>query len=148
MEKKIFITFSILNILLLGGCKSGVFSRESESEVKEYNYRDIDYLIIPWENIFNINSNDYFVYVYSLTCSHCNEIKQEIISYALTHDDFYLVTMNDSIPLIRNPNTTIGATKYQDVGIAGTPTLLQIKDHILINNVAGTTNVTYLLFGK
>ena len=106
-----------------------------------YDYSDVTHKMITYENLFSSESNHYFVYIYSLTCGHCKNIKNRIISYALNHDNFYLLEYVSSIPIYETIETTIGSTNYIDVGILGTPSLLEICKHVLVSNIAGENEI-------
>ena len=129
--KKILILFTFP--LLLSGCV--------ETKTRSYDYEDISNLTISWSEIFDISMTHYFVYIYSKTCGHCQKIKQDVLSYAMSHDDLYFVVYDKTIPIVEDVNNTIGKTNYEDIGIKGTPTLLEIFEHELISNIAGTTAI-------
>ena len=69
----------ITSILILG-C-----SPNKEAKAIEYDYSDVADLTICWNDILSVESDKYFAYIYSRTCGHCNEIKQDVITYALVN---------------------------------------------------------------
>ena len=87
------------------------------------------------------------IYIYSITCSKCNAIKQDVIEYGLTHPNFYFMSIHkNDIPILdKDINLTIGAKTYSEVFILGTPTLLEIKNGMLLNNIAGSNAITYFI---
>ena len=132
-------------LISLTGCQSSTLSAvESESFLSllsEHNYDEIETKNILWDDLFDQTSDDYYVYVYSKTCSHCNNIKDTVIETALNYENFFFVNFNQDIPILESIDTTIGAKEVDDVGILGTPTLLEIYFQTLILNVAGEDQV-------
>lgn len=116
-------------------------SKDSKVVAEEYDYSDVSHLHICWDDIFEINDAQYFVYIYSNTCGHCQEIKQEIISYALKHESIYLIKFNNNIPIINDRNQVIGKDKVEDLGIVGTPSMFLINNHIVEANYVGKKEI-------
>lgn len=106
---------------------------------REY-FEVVDYEIF-WDEIFAINADKYYVYIYSTTCSHCSEIKNWIIDLALNRKDIYFLKGNSQSVISTNISNTIGATEVKDVSILGYPTLLQISNKILTMNLAGNVKI-------
>ena len=125
--------------LLFGGCTKNIkqTSQTSIEEMSHYDYDVIKEKIINWNDLFSVEKDHYNAYIYSKTCVHCNEIKQDIISYGLNHDDFYFIEYNKSIPVSESVDATIGKSNVEEISILGTPTLLTIENGILIKNIAG-----------
>ena len=125
--------------LLVLGCKSNRTSINSESIEEEIVY-DYDLVIdktINWSDIFNQQLEKYLVYVFSETCGHCNEIKEDIIKQALVREDFFFVSYSKEISASEDVTNTIGKSKISEISILGTPALLGVENGILISNVAG-----------
>ena len=120
--------------ILITSCSSNIVP-------KSYDYEDIDYLTISWSEIFDVPMVDYFVYVYSPTCGHCQKIKQDILNYAIHHDNFRFVLFNKDIPVLEDVTGTIGKNTVDDIGIKGTPSLFEIYDGVLIKNIVGSTAI-------
>ena len=139
----------LLLLILLGltccatKTKTEVFSNEdSPSVIGEHSYAEVESKKIKWDQIFNQTNYQYYCYIYSPTCSHCNDIKNEVISIALERDDFYFVEFDKKIiPISNDVTDTIGSTKVEEVSIIGTPSLLTINNEVLIENIAGSKKV-------
>lgn len=116
-----------------------------QCEIREHDYDEIADQIISWENIFSINQDDHYCYIFSTRCSHCNNIKNLVIETALETDNYYFVLFDSTIPISGNVENTIGATSYSDVSILGTPTLLRIENSMLTMNIAGEKQITEYL---
>ncbi len=113
--------------LLLTACQKQETSSEY-SILIEYDYQDVEHLHIEWKDILSQERYNYFVYIYSLTCGHCKEVKPYILNAALNSDkQFYFVTYTKEIPIITNAELNIGVTYYEKLGIIGTPTLFEIE---------------------
>ena len=133
MRKLLFLVLP----LLLVGCSS---SRTEAST--EYDYSDVSTLTICWDDIFKVQLDRYYVYIYSSTCGYCNEIKQDVISYALSNPNtVYFVSFNNSIPIIDDRFYPIGKEDVNDLGIVGTPSMFLIVNHIVEENYVGKKEI-------
>ena len=133
----------LLSCLVLSGCST------SENVQKEFDYSDFENLKISWNLTFFAAKSQYFLYIYSLECLHCNNIKNEVLSFA--NDDvfpIYFCEWNSDIPAGDDAQKTIGSTSIDEVFILGVPTLLQIDNGVLTSNCAGTNSVLALLYSK
>lgn len=111
----------------------------------EHSYDEIELYSIQWNNIFDVERNDYFVYFYSNSCSHCLELKNWIIEKALSRGDIYFVKGTNKDVLKTDVKYTIGLGNVGDFAILGYPSLVQIKDKIIKKNVAGKKEIQSLL---
>ena len=57
------------------------FSNEKDDVQKEYQYNDFPSSIIEYENVFDQEEVNYLVYIYSLNCRHCQQIKNDVLSF-------------------------------------------------------------------
>jgi hypothetical protein len=112
----------------------------------EYDYSDVSNLTICWNDILSLSKDDYYVYIYSSTCSHCNEIKQEVISFALrNYGDLYFVSFNKDIPIINDRNEPLEKDSVGDLGIVGTPSMFRIIEHVVKENYVGKKEIVETL---
>ena len=126
-------------VMMLVGCNERI-EISSQSEIA-YDYDLVSDKHIEWKSIFEQEDNNYYVYIYSMTCGHCRIIKDDVISYALSHDNFYFVIYSASIPLINNRDLAIGKDSIYGLGIMGTPSLFEINSHIITNYYLGTSEI-------
>ena len=136
--------------LLLGGCS--LTKREEKNDVSDieipeadHEYFEVEDMSINWSDILIQNKTTYYVYIYSLTCTHCQELKNWIIETALVRDDIFLVKGTNKDSITTDISSTIGATKIEDVAIMGYPSLLKIHNETLVKNVAGNAKIQELL---
>ena len=130
-----------LMTLLLVGC-----SKHKEAKATEYDYSDVAYLTICWNDILYVDSLEYFAYIYSPTCGHCCEIKQEVISYALANEgSLYFVPFNKDIPIINDRTIPIEKDKVEDLGIVGTPSMFLVVNHVVKENYVGKKEIVSTL---
>ena len=130
--------------ILLFGCN------ESEPQ-KQYNdeeiipvaheYSEISDYELTRETIFDVDEDKYYVYFYSLTCSHCEELKNFIVEKALERGDIYFVKGTSKDQITTNPNKSIGAGNPGEIWILGYPSLLQISSQKCTKNLAGITQI-------
>ena len=76
MSKLKFNLLLVSSLLFLSSC----------SNIKVYvnnkDYADYEQFVLPTlENFYTINEDNYFIYLYSDSCSHCDDIKKDIFSY-------------------------------------------------------------------
>lgn len=125
---------TLLSAAILTACTSN-------GEVIEHNYHEIKDKLISWDDIFIQKEDSYLIYFYSERCIHCNEIKQEIISFFLEDiTTMYFVCTN--IKAEFGPTKELnGIDSINDFYIFGTPFLLELKNHIVEDYYAGVNEV-------
>ena len=113
---------------------------------KIYDYQDVENLKIQWNEVFNLAKVDYFVYIYSQTCYYCVNIKQEIITFALS-DKYptYFIEYTDDIEICYDISKTLLKDNIDEICILGTPTLLDIQNNCLMNNIVGGQKIINFL---
>lgn len=107
------------------------------SSYKEHSYDEVKDKHVFYSDIFSIESDIYYVYFYSTTCSHCNNLKEFIIPLALQRGDIYFVEASQEIVFLKSIDETIGLTSIEGFGILGYPSLIKIEEHIVKKNLAG-----------
>jgi len=133
--------FSFL-LLLTSSCSIN----ENAFSNTEYSYCDIEHLKIGCSEIFDINQELYYVFIYSSGCYYCKQIEGSIVEVALKSDDlFYFVEYTDSISIVNDVEFTIGANSFNDFAILGTPTLIKIERKILKLNIAGSSEIAKII---
>ncbi len=145
---KIFFT-SLLVLFSFTSCFSE--SEDNEPEII-YTYNQLfEEQRISWNDIFSFEG-EYHVYIYSLGCVHCTELKNDIIEYALYKavTPIYFVCYEEYIDEIPTGSVddiylTIGATSISEIFLGATPSLLGINDHILTFYLCGPEPIRELL---
>ena len=113
----------------------------SNYEPNKHNYHEIKDYNINWSDIFIQDDDDYLVYFYSERCGHCNEIKQDVISFSL-EDIFPLYFICTDIEVIIGPTKDlIGVDSIDDFYIFGTPFLIRIYQHAIASYYVGSNEV-------
>ena len=114
--------------------KQTVISAQHDySEVKDYE--------LMWETMFEVDSNFYYVYFYSTTCNHCEELKNYIVGKALENENIYFVKGSSKDQIGNDPNKSKFAENPGDIWILGYPSLLQISNHKCTKNLAGINQI-------
>lgn len=131
----------LATIFSISICGCQMKSNEDSNTNRQYDYSDVEEKKIEWNELFSIEKESYLVYIYSPTCGHCNEIKQSVIEFALQSDDFYFVLFAKEINVGNHIENSIGADNIDEVVILGTPTLLVIRNHVLTDNIAGSSTI-------
>ena len=142
--KKLFLT--IISSIFLSSCS--LFSSISTSLVVKsldeeinHTYSEIKNKKLTWNYLFFDASSPYFVYCYSLTCSHCNSIKNKIIEYALKVENFYFYEDSSLTKFSDDIDSTIGISSSENLAIKGFPTLLKIEQSKLTKNIYGEGSI-------
>lgn len=108
---------------------------------EEHDYEEVlDYQLLL-ETVFDVDSSRYYVYFYSLSCSHCNQIKNYMIKKALERQDIYFVKGTSKDQLTNDSKKLIGAENPGDIWITGYPSLLLISNQKCTKNLAGETQI-------
>lgn len=123
----------IFSILLLTSCNN-------ETPIY-HNYHETKNSLISWHDIFTQEENNYLVYFYSERCGHCNEIKQDVISFYL-EDIYPMYFVCTDIEVVLGPkNSLVGIDNINDFYIFGTPFLLNLVDHKVDSYYGGASEV-------
>ena len=133
---------------LLAGCQQTPSEVVVEEETEPLDYDDFQDLHLEWKNLFFPAKSQYFVYIYSISCGHCNRIKKEVLSFVnVNKESFYFVEFSGEIPTKTNVAETLGKEKVEEISILGTPTLLSITNWTLSLNIAGEKDILNYLNG-
>lgn len=117
----------------------------NDSSISDHSYEEIDFCKIDLYECFLIDSDDYYLYFYSNTCSHCSELKNYIIDKAIKNQNIYFIAASNKVQLTKDENLLIGAEKPGDIYIFGYPSLIEIKDKKCVKNVAGVSQIKLVL---
>lgn len=118
-------------------------STKTDSSISmEKDYDSYIYLHIKWEEIFKQFETHYLIYVYSASCGHCNEIKNEVLCFIdLNIIPVYLIVFEKGIPISNKEESKIGISSIDELSIIGTPSLIDIEEGIVKNNLGGSNKI-------
>lgn len=131
-------------MFLLTGCNDQDVSNNDTNDVAisiEHSYLEIEKFEITWSTIFDVGKSNYYVYFYSLTCSHCEDLKNFIIEQAQKREDIFFVKSSSKDQITNDPNLSINAENPGEIWILGYPTLLKIDEKKCSKNLAGTSQI-------
>ena len=129
-------------LMALTGCSQMVEGKGEGGDKIIRDYSDYQELHLEWKNLFLLAKSLYFVYIYSISCLHCQHIKEVVLDAVEANKDFfYLIEYSDEIKTSVNTSDTIGKEKVEEVTIMGTPTLLEISDYHVAINIAGENEI-------
>ena len=114
---------------------SGSSSITTSSDLLTYD--DVKDKMIFWSNVFAIDNDAYYVYFFSKTCTHCQNLKQFILEQAIKRDDIYFVEESKEVVFVKDTSITIGLSSIDGLGILGYPSLIKIEKKRLTKNLAG-----------
>ena len=124
---------SILSICVLTACSQSENTSESFKAYKDFEV--VANNSITWPEILNQEEKSYIIFFYSETCAYCHEIQQEVIDFAITCPlkTYFLNTSENTVPI------------KEEASITGTPTILEVKEATITDNIAGIDDcLTYL----
>ena len=133
-------TILLFITIVLGGC----FKQETTSSSKTrtstsievLEYEDFKDRFLLYSNIFFIDKENYYVYFFSRTCGHCNNLKPFILKKA-KEEDIYFVESCEEIVFSEDVSSTIGLTSIDGFAILGYPTLIKIEEKTITKNLGG-----------
>ncbi len=122
---------SLLFFPFLIGCKEQI----------PLDYDSFQERMIEYQDLFEQDFDNYYVYIYSNHCGHCEDFKEEILQVFKNNENMYLIKYSNKIETSSRIDDTIGSTSIENVHILGTPTLMEIYKGVLVTNVAGKTDI-------
>lgn len=134
---------SLLSIGLLTSCSQSENTSDSFKTYKEFEVVANNSII--WPEILNQEEKSYIIFFYSETCAYCHEMQQEVIDFAITCPlkTYFLNTSENTVPIAEDK--VINAKNYEEASITGTPTILEVKEATITDNIAGIDDcLTYL----
>lgn len=134
-----------ITCLLLISCNNK--NKSISEEEQKFDYADVSERSIKWEQLFEPKDKFYYAYIYSKTCPHCNDIKEEVIYKSINNEEsIYFIEYTKDIPVGTNINDYIGQSNYINVGLIGVPTLMEISDHVITNIFVGSKEIIKTLY--
>lgn len=103
---------------------------------------------IPWLEALNQKENHYIIFVYSPMCGYCHDMMDEIIDFAKSEilPTYFINTQNNEVPIYQEINKNIAS--IEELGILGTPSILEIENKVAIRNIAGIDKCLSFLIDK
>ena len=115
--------------------------QETETQVVNHDYDEVGDYELMWDTMFDVETPQYYVYIYSTTCSHCEDLKNYIIEKALSNKNIYFVKGSSKDQIGNNANKPKYAENPGDIWILGYPSLLEFHDKKCIKSFAGNDKI-------
>ena len=132
---------------MFASCSPAASEQMSKNAFSAYEIVQNNQII--WSELFNQKEDHYLVFFYSETCGHCHQIMGDVIAFSETEIvyTYYLNTQEQGfrIPIKNDVDITRGMSTVDELFIAGTPTIIEIKNHIVFNNIPGKDQCLTLL---
>jgi len=142
--KKIII---LISTIMLFSCSGS--NQDKSIIIKPHEYNEIEHLKINWIDSLNQNTNNYLIYFYQNHCAHCYDIKNEVITYALEGKiKIYFCNDINIVFYEGDLNETIGKSNIDEVFINGTPSIIEVKQKVVKDNVCGSNKVLKKIRGQ
>lgn len=136
-----FFNFLLL-LPLLVSCSS-----KDESSSRKYEYDDVKEKQISYLDVFNFNSDKYYLYYYQTTCYHCHGIKSKVIQFALeSSDPFYFVEVTEDYGFLsHSKEETIGTSDPMRAFSMMTPQLSIVIDGFVKETYIGSEEIMNII---
>ena len=139
-------TFLVLMIGLFIFNLGMAFSRSGQYD----DYNDFKQYTVTSNNMFSTNKwgSDYYVYIYKDGCSACASIKTDIFAYIKSDHKtpLYIYNFSEEAKMKTGEKIDVnGATSFEELTIAATPTLLRITGGKVVYYAEGGTSVLAVL---
>jgi len=137
----------IITLLLAPFFLFGCTTTEKEEQIDsvilptERSYSEVGDFMLTLNTMFDVESDSYYTYFYSTTCSHCQELKDFIIETALKRKDIYFVKSSAQDKFTTDRNLVINAENPGDIYILGYPTMLKIEGKKVTKNLVGSEEI-------
>ena len=135
----------LISLLIMSGCNFDNHDVNKTDETilipADHEYSEVSDYELTWDSIFDVTDETYYVYIYSTTCTHCEELKNYIVDKALERGDIYFVKGSSKDQLTSDSKKLIGAENPEDIYILGYPSLLLISNHKCTKNLAGSNQI-------
>lgn len=144
-------TLLFILLTILCSCvpvEKGTTKQSRTSEILysiEHSYSEIYRLKIKWSQVFEIDLDHYFVYFYSKTCSHCQNLKNYVIEVALKTEAIFFVEASDDVILKNSAKPQFNSTSAEIFAISGYPSIAEISNKICVRNVSGEEQILPIL---
>ena len=144
MNIKLKICFLPL-LTLLVSCQPQTVNSSSSSP----DYGIMERQSVSWAECLSQEEAHYLVFFYSETCSQCNEIKGDVVSFATSNivKTYFVDTQKpgNEIQKCSADEVVIGIDNIEDLYIVGTPTLVEVENGVTTVNAAGKNECLELL---
>ena len=139
------ILLFISSSFLLVGCSqfntTAKYDYDEDEIQVERSYEEVKEFELTWETMFDVDSDSYYVYLYSTTCNHCSELKNYMIEKAIERKDIYFVKGSNKDQISSDPKNIKYAENPDDIWILGYPSLLKIVGKKCEKNLAGINQI-------
>lgn len=119
------------------------------------SYNDFEKYHILKKEMFTLDDDEYYIYIYSTTCTVCSQIEEEVVKYAnkaisdSSYINLYFLNLGDKInnsgiKCAANEECNmdfLGADSYSKVKIEGPPCLIKIKGGKVVSIFDGKTKI-------
>ena len=141
-SKYLLLCSIFLSSCVINNTKSTTINSESTNYETIHDYSEISDKKINWNEMFSVNYKQYFVYFYSLGCHHCNELKNDIIEFALNgQEHIYFIQESIDFVISDNIDNTIGISSIENMAILGFPSLVYINNSRVMENIGGISKI-------
>ena len=142
--KSLFKSLTAIMLFLLPSCS---LAKKPESQInatilaKDHDYNEVSDYELLWDTMFDVDSAFYYVYFYSPTCNHCDEIKNYMVEKALERGNIYFIKSTSRDQLTTDQNKSKNAENPGDIWILGYPSLITISNKKCTKNLAGISQI-------
>ena len=132
-------TLPLLLVAVFTSCSSKGSESTSKNAIQEYEI--VNKQEIYLDDCLSQIEEKYLVFFHSETCTHCQEIIEDVIAFAnssIIKTYFLNVSKKENkITRCSQDEIEVGIDKVEDLRIVGTPTIVEVEEGVTTVNVAG-----------
>jgi len=136
----VFVLKKYVALLMLFFLIPVVYACDKTSTTTSFEY-DYSMFVSLWvtdpSQQLNVSDEPYYLYFYGVTCTHCNAIKQEVLSTiaTLSEDRVYLVSVTSILDI------------HSEISVTSTPAIVYVVNHQVSGISVGETQVLEIFNG-
>lgn len=138
MKLKAFF-YPLVSLIFLVSCTPEASSSSNQSS--QFDEMIPESLKINWSDSFKQEDEEYLVFFYSDTCSHCHEIMGDVIAFTEENikQTYFanIISSEGKMPIVKGGDPITGVDDISDFYILGTPTLIEIEEGTVTSHIPG-----------
>lgn len=129
------LSVALTSLAIVASCSPAKESTNNKNSFSEYEI--VNKKQISWTNVLNQKEDNYIVFIYTEKCGYCHDMITEITSFAeeAIMPTYFVNALDYEIIISSDPD--VGMSEASEIMIAGTPTILEIYEGIVIANIPG-----------
>ena len=117
-------------------------SPTSKTKEDKLDYLDFIDRHVLYSEVLTKEEESYLVYFYSEYCGYCQSIKEDVLTFVKgEYFPFYFCNDTENFVISISYEDSIGCDDTSNLLICGTPSLMRIENHKVMENICGRSSV-------